>query len=243
MNRVVGFLFTLLTCCKAHYASRARRGVPPLFGELALFREPLGAGGMGEVYRARDPRLSRDAAVKLITTDATPSPDRLRHFETEARAAASLAHPNVVTVHDVGTHEGYPYLVLELLEDETLRETLRRGLPPAARRRQLGPRGLPRPRQAARTGLPGTDRATGTPPPRPAPPTSWAPPVTGRDRRRPQRRLQASARACEGGGRAGAAGDGGELGPDAGSTGGACARGPSAARGRLSCGAGGRRAP
>jgi WD40 repeat protein len=92
--------------------------------------EPLGAGGMGEVYRARDPRLSREVAIKLISTDGQSSPDRLRRFETEARAAAQLSHPNIVTVHDVGTHEGIPYLVLELLEGETLREALRGGLPP-----------------------------------------------------------------------------------------------------------------
>jgi serine/threonine protein kinase len=85
---------------------------------------------MGEVYRARDPRLSREVAIKLISTDGATSPDRLRRFETEARAAAQLAHPNVVTVFDVGTHEGHPYLVLELLEGETLRETLHGGVPP-----------------------------------------------------------------------------------------------------------------
>jgi Tol biopolymer transport system component len=91
--------------------------------------EPLGAGGMGEVYRARDPRLGRDVAVKLVTTDGTPSPDRLRRFETEARAAAQLSHPNVVTVFDVGTHGGRPYLVLELLEGKILRDTLRGAAP------------------------------------------------------------------------------------------------------------------
>jgi serine/threonine protein kinase/WD40 repeat protein len=90
---------------------------------------PLGSGGMGEVYRARDPRLGREVAIKLITTEGEPSPDRLRRFETEARAAAQLSHPNVVTVFDVGTHDGQPYLVLELLEGETLRETLRSGVP------------------------------------------------------------------------------------------------------------------
>jgi len=90
----------------------------------------LGAGGMGEVYRARDPRLSREVAVKLITTDGASSPERLHRFETEARAAAQLAHPNVVTVFDVGTHDGQPYLVLELLDGQTLRETLRGGTPP-----------------------------------------------------------------------------------------------------------------
>jgi WD40 repeat protein len=84
---------------------------------------------MGEVYRARDTRLGRDVAVKLISTDGPASPDRLRRFETETRAAAQLSHPNVVTVFDVGTHEGVPYLVLELLDGETLREALRSGVP------------------------------------------------------------------------------------------------------------------
>jgi serine/threonine protein kinase len=60
--------------------------------------EPLGSGGMGEVYRARDPRLGREVAIKLVATDGEPSPDRLRRFETEARAAAALSHPNVITV-------------------------------------------------------------------------------------------------------------------------------------------------
>jgi WD40 repeat protein len=85
---------------------------------------------MGEVYRARDPRLSREVAIKLVSTDGATAPDRLRRFEIEARAAAQLSHPNVVTVFDVGTHDGHPYLVLELLEGETLREALRGGIPP-----------------------------------------------------------------------------------------------------------------
>jgi serine/threonine protein kinase len=90
--------------------------------------EPLGTGGMGEIYRARDPRLGREVAIKLVSTEGA-SPTRLRRFETEARAAAQLSHPNVVTVFDVGTHEGRPYLVLELLEGATLREVLRSGTP------------------------------------------------------------------------------------------------------------------
>ena len=87
---------------------------------------PLGAGGMGEVYRARDPRLGREVAVKVIRDGGEASPERRRRFEDEARAVATLSHPNVLTVHDVGVHEGQPYLVLELLEGETLRSSLRR---------------------------------------------------------------------------------------------------------------------
>jgi len=94
---------------------------------------PLGSGGMGEVYRARDPRLGREVAVKVIRTEGEPTPDRLRRFEEEARAVAALSHPNVVTVHDVGTHEGRPYLVLELLDGTTLRARLQRGPMPPAR--------------------------------------------------------------------------------------------------------------
>lgn len=87
----------------------------------------LGAGGMAEVYRAHDPRLGRDVAVKIVLTDGVPAPDRLRRFEDEARAVAALSHPNVLTVFDVGSCEGRPYLVLELLEGETLRRRLERG--------------------------------------------------------------------------------------------------------------------
>src|SRR5574341_1113875 len=85
---------------------------------------PLGAGGMGEVYRARDARIERDVAVKVLPAALAQNEDRLRRFEQEARAAGRLNHPNVLTVHDVGQHEGLPYVVSELLEGETLRERL-----------------------------------------------------------------------------------------------------------------------
>src|SRR5437762_5579302 len=92
---------------------------------------PLGAGGMGEVYRARDTRLGRAVAIKVLPESFSKDPDRLRRFEQEARAASQLNHPNIVTVHDFGTHGGAPYVVQELLEGETLRERLRIGALPA----------------------------------------------------------------------------------------------------------------
>ena len=85
---------------------------------------PLGAGGMGEVYRARDTRLGRDVAVKVLPDALAKDADRLRRFELEARTIAALNHPNILGIHDIGTHEGRPYLVGELLEGETLREAL-----------------------------------------------------------------------------------------------------------------------
>jgi eukaryotic-like serine/threonine-protein kinase len=87
----------------------------------------LGAGGMGEVYRARDTRLGREVAVKVLPASFSSDADRLRRFEQEARAASQLNHPNIVTVHDFGTHQGAPYVVQELLEGETLRERLAEG--------------------------------------------------------------------------------------------------------------------
>jgi WD40 repeat protein len=90
-------------------------------------RELLGTGGMAEVYRAHDPRLGRDVAVKMVLTEGTPDPERLRRFEREARAVAALSHPNVLTVYDVGAAGGRPYLVLELLQGESLRHRLERG--------------------------------------------------------------------------------------------------------------------
>ncbi len=87
----------------------------------------VGAGGMGEVYRARDSRLGRDVAIKVLPSSLSADSDRLRRFEQEARAAAALSHPNILAVHQLGTFEGAPYLVSELLEGETLREQLKRG--------------------------------------------------------------------------------------------------------------------
>ena len=79
--------------------------------------ERIGAGAMGEVYRARDPRLGRDVAIKIIAS--TPDGDLLSRFERETRATAVLAHPNIVTIFDVGTYEGLPFLVSELLDGQT----------------------------------------------------------------------------------------------------------------------------
>src|SRR5262245_51226896 len=84
----------------------------------------VGGGGMGEVYRARDTRLGRDVAVKVLATSAVPTEDQLRRFEQEARAVGALNHPNVLVLFDVGTHDGIPYVVSELLEGETLRQRL-----------------------------------------------------------------------------------------------------------------------
>src|SRR5436309_4529152 len=96
---------------------------------------PLGAGGMGEVYRARDPRLSREVAIKVLPASFSNDPDRLRRFEQEARAAGILNHPNITAVYDVGTFDGAPYVVTELLEGETLRSRLAGG--PLAPRRAI----------------------------------------------------------------------------------------------------------
>src|SRR3974390_3840426 len=93
----------------------------------------IGAGGMGEVYRARDRRLGREVAVKILPASFASDPDRLRRFEQEARAIAALNHPNILGIHDIGTHGGAPFLVSEFLEGQTLREKLSSGPLPVRR--------------------------------------------------------------------------------------------------------------
>src|SRR5262245_24666178 len=88
---------------------------------------PLGAGGMGEVWRARDTRLDREVAIKVLPADFARDADRLKRFEQEARATSALNHPNILTVHDIGNYEGSPYLVSELLEGDVLRAQLNDG--------------------------------------------------------------------------------------------------------------------
>jgi hypothetical protein len=88
---------------------------------------PLGAGGMGEVYRARDTRLNRDVAVKVLPQAFATDPDRLARFEREAQAIAALSHPNILAIHDFGTSDGVAYAVMELLDGATLRERLESG--------------------------------------------------------------------------------------------------------------------
>src|ERR1700689_1857165 len=88
---------------------------------------PLGAGGMGEGYRARDARLNRDVAIKVLPAAFARDPERLRRFEQEAQSVAALNHPNILAIHDIGRHDGSPFLVSELPEGESLRTVLDRG--------------------------------------------------------------------------------------------------------------------
>src|SRR5437667_12003063 len=93
------------------------------FGRYEI-RSKIGEGGMGEVYRARDEKLNRDVAIKVLPASLSQDQDRLRRFEQEAQAAGALNHPNILAVYDVGEHDGAPYVISELLEGETLREKL-----------------------------------------------------------------------------------------------------------------------
>ena len=94
---------------------------------------PLGAGGMGEVYRASDPRLGREVAIKVLPSALSADAGRLQRFSQEARAASALNHPNILTVHDVGGNDESPYIVTELLHGQTLREALAGGPLPVER--------------------------------------------------------------------------------------------------------------
>src|SRR6202167_4358647 len=93
----------------------------------------LGAGGMGEVYRARDTRLGRDVAIKVLPEALANDGDRLRRFEQGARTNAEMNHPHILGLHDIGAHHGAPFLVSEFLEGQTLRETLVSGPLPVRR--------------------------------------------------------------------------------------------------------------
>src|SRR5215475_8999592 len=95
-----------------------------------LITTKLGAGGMGEVYRGRDPRLDREVAIKVLPTSFANDADRLLRFEREARATSALNHPNILTIYDIGSHNGSPFIVAELLEGEELRQLLINGALP-----------------------------------------------------------------------------------------------------------------
>src|SRR4029453_1639535 len=89
-----------------------------------LIHAPVGAGGMGEVYRARDERLDRDVAIKVLPSGVAGDPSRRARFEREAKAVAALSHPNILAIHDIGEGESFLYAVTELLDGETLRDRL-----------------------------------------------------------------------------------------------------------------------
>src|SRR5262249_5344140 len=99
---------------------------------------PLGAGGMGEVYQARDTRLGREVAIKVLPAALSSDPERLKRFEREARSASSLNHPNVVTIYDMGSENGVSYIAMELVKGEPLRMELARGALPVKKLLQVG---------------------------------------------------------------------------------------------------------
>src|SRR6266699_5844183 len=88
---------------------------------------PLGAGGMGEVYRARDTRLERDVAIKVLPANLSSDPNLRQRLEREAKAVSKISHPHICTLHDIGHQDGMDFLIMELLEGETLEQRLTRG--------------------------------------------------------------------------------------------------------------------
>jgi len=98
----------------------------------------LGAGGMGEVYRARDLRLGRDVAIKVLPEHFSNNPHALTRFEREAKAVAALSHPNILAIHDFGADQGISFAVMELLEGETLRDRLKRSAIPWSKAAEFG---------------------------------------------------------------------------------------------------------
>src|ERR1700735_913018 len=101
-------------------------------------QSPLGAGGMGEVYRARDTRLDRTVAIKVLPHHLSSNPDWKQRFEREARAISSLNHPRICTLHDVGHQDGVDFLVMEHLEGESLADRLRKGALPLREMLKIG---------------------------------------------------------------------------------------------------------
>ncbi len=100
--------------------------------------EPLGAGGMGEVYRATDTKLGRDVAIKVLPSEVTGDSERLARFQREARLLASLNHPNIAAIHGLEEADGKPFLVLELVEGEDLQQRLERGAIPVDEALEIG---------------------------------------------------------------------------------------------------------
>src|SRR6266542_3402624 len=94
---------------------------------------PLGAGGMGEVWKARDTRLGREVAIKVLPAEVASDPSRLKRFEKEARSASALNHPNIVTVYDIGASDAVSYIAMELVDGKTLRDLLYAGALPIKR--------------------------------------------------------------------------------------------------------------
>ena len=101
-------------------------------------QSPLGAGGMGEVYRARDTRLGRDVAIKVLPSHLSSDPDLKARFEREAKAISALSHPHICHLYDIGSQDGIDYLVMELLEGESLADRLQKGPLPLKQALQYG---------------------------------------------------------------------------------------------------------